>query len=265
MLTTQPSTNTGLIAFFDVLGYRSLLLNNDVRYCASIIQNVLLRMPEQVRKAMEARAREFDPQWYEQIEKCLARPVVFLDSIVWAYTFNPQLKGGIEIQWLYFILLCCLFQRRMFDEGMPIRGAISFGEYFIAENCFAGTPIVEAHDLSEQLQLVGGAITLKAEQVRPKGPVGGIDAFSGVLVKYPTPLKSAEKLQTHALLNWAFPGGRFLNPFGDRIRFRVIEAFTKHQKPIPSSAQAKVTNTEAFLHYCKNACDRWNRENPGTV
>lgn len=265
MLTTQPTTNTGLIAFFDVLGYRSLLLNNDVRYCASIIQKVLLRVPEQVRKAMEARARESVPQWYEEMAKCLARPVIFSDSIVWACTFNTQLNGGAAIQWFYFILLCCLFQRSMFDEGMPIRGAISFGEYFIAENCFAGTPILEAHDLSEQLQLVGCAITRKAEQVRPKGPIGEIDAFSGVLVEYSPPLKRTAKLQTHTLLNWAFPGGSFLNPFGGSIRFRVIEAFTKHQKQITSSVQAKVTNTEVFLHHCKNACDRWNRKHPGPL
>lgn len=260
---TLSRTETGLIAFFDVLGYRSLLLNNDIQRCSSIIQAILLRVPERVRAAMILRANNFDPAWADAMERSLGKPILFSDSIVWACAVKTALQGGVEIQWLYFLLICCFFQRAMFEKGMPVRGAISFGEYFIVENCFAGRPIVEAHDLCEKLDLVSCAITPEAEKVRPKKRVGGIDAFGGTLVEYPTPVKGTDKPQVLALLNWAFTGGTFLEPFGNDIRFRIVEAFTKHNKPIQGSVHAKVANTEAFLHYCKLVCERWNQENPG--
>ena len=262
---TQSRTETGLIAFFDVLGYRSLLLNNDVHQCASIIQEILLGVPDQVRKKTEGRAQQFSLDWSNEMRKSLRNPIIFSDSIVWACAIKPGLQGGIEIQWLYFLLICCFFQRNMFDHGMPVRGAISFGEYFIVENCFAGRPIVEAHDLCEKLDLVSCAITPEADMVRPKGPVGGIDAFGGTLVDYPTPVKCKDKPQTLTLLNWAFTGGTFLEPLGSDIRSRIVEACTKHNKPIQGSVDAKINNTEAFLHYCKLVGERWNQENPGPV
>ena len=187
-------TEIGLIAFFDVLGYRSLILNNDVERCASIIQTILLHMPGRVRVAMIGRAKESDPAWADEIETSFGKPVIFSDSIVWSCAVKPSLQNGIEIQWLYFLMFCCFFQRTMFDAGMPVRGAISFGEYFIVENCFAGRPIIEAHDLCEKLDLVTCAITPEAEKIRPKGPVGGTDAFGGALVEYPTPIKGKTEI-----------------------------------------------------------------------
>ena len=53
-----------------------------------------------------------------------------------------------------------------------------------------------------------------------------------------------------------------LEPFGEGIRGRIIEAFSKHEKHISTEVYDKVSNTEAFLKHCKAAKQAWDAQNP---
>jgi hypothetical protein len=191
----------------------------------------------------------------------LGKPVCISDSIVWDFLLDPSLKGGLEIQWLTFIGSCCLLQQLMFKHGLPLRGGISYGEYYIEGNCLAGRPVVEAFDLCNKIQLVGCGLTLQAEKELPRSRVGGIDAFGAVLTNYAVPLKGM-KPQHMKLLNWAFPGGSLLEPLGENFREQIIEAFLSHGKQIPTEVYEKVNNTEAFFRHCRDAKSAWDKENP---
>ena len=79
-------------------------------------------------------------------------------------------------------------------------------------------------------------------------------------INYPAPLKGS-KPQNMKLLNWAFPGGTLLEPFGEDIRSRIIETFSRHGKQISSEVYDKVNNTEALLKHCKAAKQAWDTQN----
>jgi hypothetical protein len=260
MLRQYP-TRTGLLAFFDILGYRSFILHSSIQQSARIVETILLPMPSVVRKTVIDKHRDFDRPWAKELEKHMGKPVIISDSIVLDFSIDPSLEGGIQVQWLVFIEACCYLQRQMFDKGLPLRGAISYGEYYIREGCFVGKPVVEAYDVGNKLDLVGCGLTLQAEKELPQGLVGGYDAFAGLLTNYGAPLKGC-KPQNMKLLNWAFPGGTLLEPFGEDIRSRVIEAFLKHEKEISSDVYDKVNNTEALLMHCKAAKQTWDAQNP---
>jgi hypothetical protein len=119
---------------------------------------------------------------------------------------------------------------------------------------------VEAYDVGNKLDLVGCGLTLQAEKELPQGLVGGIDAFAGLMTDYAAPLKGLQP-QNMKVLNWAFPGGNLLEPFGGDIRSRIIEACSKHGKQISSEVYAKVNNTEALLKHCKAAKQAWDAQN----
>jgi hypothetical protein len=259
MLSQYP-TLTGLLAFFDVLGYQSFILHSSIQQSAKIIHEVVLPMPSLARKAILEKQMRFDRKHAEEMEKCMGKPVIISDSIVWDFSFNPSLRGGIQVQWVLFIGACCYLQRLMFDHGLPLRGAISYGEYYIEKGCFAGKPVVEAYDIGSKLDLVGCGLTLQAERELPRGPVGEVDAFAGLVINYPAPLKGS-KPQNMKLLNWAFPGGTLLEPFGEDIRSRIIETFSRHGKQISSEVYDKVNNTEALLKHCKAAKQAWDTQN----
>jgi hypothetical protein len=257
----QYPTRTGLLAFFDILGYQNFILHSSIQQSAWIIHEVILKMPSLVRKAVIDKYSSVDRTFAEELEKCMSKPVIISDSIVWGFSFNPSLIERIQVQWLVFIEACCYLQRQMFDQGLPLRGAISYGEYFIEEGCLAGKPVVEAHDVGNKLDLVGCALTLQAEKELPQRLDCGIDAFAGLVTDYAAPLKSF-KPQNMKLLNWAFPGGTLLEPFGEDIRSRIIEACSKHGKQISSDVYPKVNNTEALLKHCKAAKQAWDAQNP---
>jgi hypothetical protein len=261
-MADQYPTRTGLIAFFDVLGYKSFMRHSSIEEVASVIHNEILQMPYFVRRQITQRVGEFYGSDAEAFETCIGKPVIVSDSIVWDFAFNRALRGGVETQWLAFIGGCCCLMRQMFDHGLPLRGAISYGEYYIEEGCFAGRPVVDAYDACSNLDLVGCGLTLQAERELPKGLVGGMDAIGGLMTGYAAPLKGSQA-ENMKLLNWAFPGGTLLQPFGECIRSRIVEAFAKHKKGIRTEVWGKVNNTEAFLLHCKALKQTWDAHNLG--
>jgi len=45
----------------------------------------------------------------------------------------------------------------MFESGLPIRGAIAFGDFVFTAHVFAGLPILDAHELGNRLDLAACA------------------------------------------------------------------------------------------------------------
>ncbi len=142
----------------------------------------------------------------------------------------------------------------MFEEGLPVRGAIAFGDYVFVQNVFAGKPIVDAYTLAESLDLAACAIHPTAENefktllAFPSGE-GSILAEGLVLVRYPLPVKQSP--QEFLCLNHAWPTLKGYTPLKDRKdpRGYVEEQFAANNKTIPPNALSKVENTEKFLRF----------------
>jgi hypothetical protein len=251
----------GIVGFFDILGYTSFLENNSAEDAAtevlqtlnSIDKEVASDLKELLKLPIVATAIE-DIEW-----------LVFSDTILITYNYkNDDHNIAKLIQWAVFMLISATFSRSMFEYGLPVRGAVGFGEFTIQKNCFAGRPIIKAYQRANSLELSASVLcksaeeelsrlneTLEAEKhnKHEKGLIESVnELISSYEVEYLVPLKDNSSEKLFALNIFAT---QHTVPTGD-IRQYVLESFWKHKKDVPQSAQAKVENTEQFLRFLKS-------------
>jgi hypothetical protein len=267
MSNSQGEFKTGLIGFFDILGYGELIGKNDLRYCASVIEAIVLRAPHHAQHLI---ARKLSESNSEALKPCFEQPIIFSDTVVFPFRIihelevKPGVLAGVEIQWFTFFILCLSFQRLMFLSGLPVRGAISYGEYYTNNACFAGKPIIDAYKISGQIQLVSCAITPDCAELMPKGDLAGVNVNEGLLLRYSTPVKAEAPLDLF-LTNWSHPGGNLFQPFPDDFAAEILKSFTAHNKSISRAVDGKRLNTELFLNACQARQTEWNKKYPGPV
>ena len=66
-----------------------------------------------------------------------------------------------------YLIYSAYLMRFSFDSGIPLRGALSFGEYYVdKENvCFLGSPILEAYNASNKQNWCGAVLCNSAHDV----------------------------------------------------------------------------------------------------
>jgi hypothetical protein len=156
----------GYFGFFDILGYKDLILNNKLDTIVEIYNKSLSDLAEKaiLIEGKHDYARVHD----QQPVKCLAFSdtiILYQDSSL--YIPKIKIKGHslLEIQRLkIFIETVCYLLRLSFERGIPIRGAVSYGRYYATEKgCFLGKPIVEAYNM-EKAQNWSGAVICSSIQ-----------------------------------------------------------------------------------------------------
>lgn len=262
----DPRIETGFIGFFDILGYRSFLEPGITEQTLAVV-DFLNRLPNKIEEklkkhfGLENSATAANPL-FEQIIRQLARvnPLVVSDSVLLRYAYDEDHEAEKPWQATTFLLAANILQRVMFDEGLPLRGAIAFGEFVFVENVFAGKPIIDAHTLGQSLDLAATTIHATAEEEFNK-LIGldtrtdeflqeGRDGKISWLVRFATPVKGAGTPQL-LCLNLAWPD--FSESLDRRdLREYVHEQFLAHNKQIGRNAISKLENTERFLHFLKS-------------
>lgn len=156
----------GLVAFVDILGYRSFLANNGAVAAALPVLDILSGLKHDV----SARLRRFLDQASAGSDEIGAsldkyipemRWLVFSDSILIAMRFA---EGGVEpveaaARWWTFLLTCGLLSAHMLTSGLPVRGAVTYGTFAFEESCFVGRAIVDAHEFGQRLDLAATVLT----------------------------------------------------------------------------------------------------------
>ena len=150
--------NKGFVGFFDILGYQNIIQNKRIEYAAQLIDSEIAILGEKTRDSLVKRlGGQVEPN------HCLnsIKAIVVSDSII---LFFPYSEIDYNDDWKLFYFLSYVFQllKSAFDAGLPLRGAISYGEYYYNENTFAGLPIVSSYGLSERLNLSGCIFTEEA-------------------------------------------------------------------------------------------------------
>src|SRR4030042_6115412 len=253
----------GIIAFFDILGYRNLILNNKIETTASIVLEIINKIPSFVRShVLEAIPKTGAKESGDDILKKISWKL-FSDTI---FTCLPMTKGGIKaldiMKWGIFLASCLSLQRHSFDEGLPLRGAISTGYYFLKDNCFVGKPVIDAYDLCQEQNWAGGALTENSgneftyvfENTQAKNAKYNIDKF---LSFYPVPMKDGRNVRllclrwggARSLLSlpplFCYKGSEGLNEY-------VIGKFQAHLKGLPSNVKTKTDNTINYFQFIKS-------------
>lgn len=246
-MASAATTQHGLIGFFDILGYGRFLENNSAADAALVVVNVLQNLPTEIRSIVCEQAKDENRTIPDELLKDL-RWLVFSDSILLTLPYTPQ-DGATENfwPWLAFLSHAQLLHKHLFNEGLPIRGGITVGEYFVQEACFAGRGIVDAYKDSQSLDLSAVVVSLGAiselDTVLETGYPMSVRAFTA---DYLTPLRGGTESQRRVVKIDAT-----LLEASD-LRQHVFESFTRHKKDLPANALSKLTNTELLFRFCRS-------------
>lgn len=271
----EVTAKTGLVGFFDILGYQQMLLANDVASTARVVVDVLAEVPNLVVSGMfedqglelvgisnddvsgddiEAWS-ELEP-YYESVVREETGWLLFSDSILVSLPIDLDDRiplWGTKV--VAFVEVCSFLLRRMFDVGLPLRGGISFGEFFIHDTFFSGRPIIDAYQHSESLQLSGCMLAPSAAQLYGQMKQYAIDqdfdgSIRGMLdqlcVDYLIP-KKRDRVETGSMINWVNLPMRFFEGLPSDLRQYVYSSFVAHNKDVAPAVQPKIENTEAFV------------------
>lgn len=264
VLTMKIITEYGIVGIFDILGYRNLMLNNKIEITAEIVLEIIEKIPSFVRNRVMAsilhpEGRKIAIEILNQISW-----KIFSDTI---FTCLPIKKEGVKpfdvMKWGIFLASCLSLQRDTFDKGLPLRGAISTGYYFLEKNCFVGQPVIDAYDLCQKQNWSGCALTQSAgmefiiliEKTQAKVAAHNIDNF---LSQYYVPMKKSKSVQLFCL-RWG--GARNLLTLPPEVESRrrdkgineyVRGRFQAYLKGSPKNVLTKIHNTEKYLQFVKS-------------
>ncbi|MDD5024216.1 MAG: hypothetical protein PHN79_03835 [Methanoregula sp.] len=129
---------SGFFALFDILGFKEILKNNDLEYLENIIANLLDTLDSEA-----VTIGGLDPDQVLSMGK--TKSIVFSDTIILYEDARQMNDGTIPCIGPSIIPKSSILLRLAFEAGIPLRGAISYGDYLISEKYFLGQPIVEAY------------------------------------------------------------------------------------------------------------------------
>jgi hypothetical protein len=245
---------TGFVAFFDILGYRSFLRSGISDVTFKVI-DLLAKIPEIVKREQESHVGAAAPENIHQVLNQVV-PLVISDSILLraSYTGEPDQK---PLQAMAFLVTASVIQRLMFESGLPLRGAIAFGEFIFTGHVFAGVPVLDAHELENRLGLAACVAhqTAVDELKALQATAPEWNYWDGHhLVHYRTRLKGAGAESDESLLNLAWPTLEGYTPLKARrdLAKNVHEMFIEHGKVMEPGAATKAQNTVDFLRYLQD-------------
>lgn len=147
-----PGKIAGFFGMFDILGYRSLIENNTLDTLIAIFKNVI--------KDLDQKAVTLMHQDEHQVTGITpTKALIFSDTIILYQTMPIMLDFSPS-----FLTKACVLLRLGFEYGVPLRGAISFGEFFVHKSSFFGKPIVEAFEAEKNQHWSDAILTASTEQ-----------------------------------------------------------------------------------------------------
>ena len=246
----------GLVAFFDVLGYQNIIDNNSIDEVSIIIRNVLQKMQDFAKEGFQKTFENLIAA-QETVDDIIERVQFRLisDSILLALPFNEigssSDEGEAAKEKYYYCMLffhyIYLILNRTFKEGLPLRGAVDYGKFFLEDNCFAGKPIIDCYRIGDSLEFSGCVVTPNCREIlqdicnKSNCELDTIDSFGE---DYLCPVKNG--FEKYLLVLWSVD---IANEVGNDLRQVVFEAFKAHNKDIGVGVERKITNTEFTLRF----------------
>ena len=141
----------GAVTFLDVLGWKGIWERN--QFAIKKLQNFVYKIQE--------KAQEISDKYMEDPSlrgKSNATEVLSIsDTIVIFTSASPKVAIGIHAE------LCSWALAYSLEQELPLRGAISYGEYSIADNIMLGYAVDEAASWHETTDWIGVILTPSAK------------------------------------------------------------------------------------------------------
>ena len=241
---------TGLIAFFDILGYQSFLEQNEPEIAAEKILQFIKKVkdfPKDTFAKLLTSNKEERPESLKDLTRLLNEITYLIISDAIILTLEVPTMHSTNLK-RHFINYCSMLFNELFSYGFPSRGAIEYGDYILLKTqdsqLFAGKPIVDAYKSTINLDLSACQISNSlAEQAAIE---------NHTYLKYKTPLKTGDEKELNLLMSFYYDiQENTYHTIPDLTQF-VIDSFTAHKKMIDKTVQRKIVNTELFLRCCKS-------------
>jgi hypothetical protein len=244
-LIMSVSSKEGIVGFFDILGYMNFLENNEPAEAADIVVNTLLNIPEQIRTEAETWFGGRKERFIEGVQQ--AKWLIFSDTILLALPYDTEAPPEERFnQWTSFLLTSIRLFRKMFDHGLPLRGAIVSGSFVMEGSCFAGRTIIEAYRLAHSLDLSAIVLDHPAEKDVISAFEENNYGLQHMCFSYLVPLKQG-KTERYMILSPTSCN----NPFSGEIRQIIAESFWQHKKDVSPEVMSKFNNTEMYFRFVK--------------
>lgn len=148
---SRIKTGKGAATFLDVLGWKGIWERN---------QNAINQLQNFVNH-MQEKAQEISGKYRDEPElrgKTKPTEVISIsDTVAIFTTASPQIAIGIHAE------LCSWALAYSLEQELPLRGAISYGEYSIADNIMLGYAVDEAASWHETTDWIGVILTPSAK------------------------------------------------------------------------------------------------------
>ena len=114
----------GLFGMFDILGYKSLI-KNDIDYYIDIYYNYIYNKHLAAIAFADSHTTDLQPSVQPKL-------LAISDTFILYHEYYPKENNFKKLQRASaFLISSCYLLRLAFEAGIPLRGAISFGEYYI--------------------------------------------------------------------------------------------------------------------------------------
>ncbi|MEO6785131.1 MAG: hypothetical protein ABI318_03270 [Chthoniobacteraceae bacterium] len=260
----ELSKQNGLAAYFDILGFTSIVASDDFDKAVRLVDQVVSVLPKMI-DAEIARMRG-GPSVYRND----TRSIVFADSILITHSI-PAEELLEPFHWYSFLRVCSWLMSHMLTIGLPIRGAVSFGEFFVKDHCFAGKPIAECHNCSSKTEWAGCVLVPSIQKI-VEGFAPEWNILEQVCVPYGAPFKKeraeepAQIQDTPSLvLKWSHYHPLHPDDKMPNIHESVLKSFRMHGKAgdkLSPDVQLKADETVKYLERVNSLFANSNREMP---
>lgn len=241
-------TTHGFVAYLDILGFKAIMANNHRTKVAQILEDLFETLPDRVTSAVlspidSAATKEWTHRNLQAIDSRFVS-----DSILLGMPITSAWNDIQEMQALaHFLAYVAKLMRLAFDEGIPLRGAISHGDFVLSRHSLVGHPILECVEVEKWLQMAGCAIAPATTDLLFKlgERTGQPQLLQRFVFQFVTSIKGVQAVNL-PVVDWYLPTVDWGQEH-ENLRVYVIEAFQKHNKPIPAEDVLKVENTERML------------------
>jgi hypothetical protein len=269
-MSTSDEKQTGLVGWFDILGYREFLdSNNDLDYCISVIEEVIAGAEKDIMDELEENILARVPAEMQEEKDFLCgvrgrtKWVVFADTVVLALPVQAEVIWQARLRIAAFLHLTNSLFIHFLGSGLPVRGAISFGTFYMREHppLFAGKPLVKAQRWTDDQKWCGCVLTPSAEnifnQVVTESDPESRKLLASYVVRYFTKPILPDSLtteETMLCLKWPKKIGGFERE--SELPALIERQFARHGKDVQLEAvQTKIRNTIEFALYCRKTSD----------
>ncbi len=248
----------GYIGFFDILGYKNFLKNTPNDDAQKAVLQQIVNIKKSVTESLKTSCNGNLPQGIDALIN-QTQWIIFSDTIVFTI---ESVKSPEDNHFRCIVAFTTTkhLMTQMFNYGLPLRGALHFGQYNVIESSMAGTGIIESIESGQHLNASVCVLTQKlVDQWLSFNDEKDSVFLDEVSIEYKI-LNRENKREKQKCLMWFGKDDEDKKMQSDEIKnilkedkygLYVRNAFWKHNKTVSDSkTKRKLKETERFIRYC---------------